>query len=83
MSKKKAPSNCLIIDPNASFADLYEAIDERLLKAQSVVSSLVGNDHWQSMNKAAVSNALWTIQSLMDEAQAMCQPLWDKRGDQI
>ena len=67
----ESPSTCLILDESANFGDLYEAISERLVKAQAIMSAITNDAHWETMNDTVQSNVLWAISSLIDEAYAM------------
>lgn len=70
-------SSCLLLDQSASFLDLNDATTERHSKAQAVIRALIANDNFNELNKETISDALWTIDSLVDEAQAMTQLCWN------
>lgn len=67
------------LDPSAGGMDYQDALSERLSKASSVVHCLLADDHWEHLNDVAVSNALWTVETLLEEAQAMSNAAWENR----
>ena len=69
----ESPSTCLVLDETADFGDLYDAMQERLVNCQAIMSAIMNDDHWRTMLETEQSNALWAISSLVNEAMAMSQ----------
>ena len=67
----ESPSTCLVLDESADYNDLFNAMQERLVKCQAIMSAITNDDHWQTMLETHQSNTLWAISSLIDEAHAM------------
>ncbi|MFA7097127.1 MAG: hypothetical protein WC383_11705 [Gammaproteobacteria bacterium] len=68
--------SCMMIDKTASALDLYDAIYERLTKAIGVVVSCQARD---DINPT-LSDALWCVQGLLDEAMALHAWAWEVCG---
>ncbi len=73
------PSTCMQLDKAASYVDYQDALAERLSKASAVMVCLIGNDHWTRLSKETVSSAMWTVQTLISEAEALSKAAWEKR----
>ncbi|MET0117764.1 MAG: hypothetical protein ABW090_10090 [Sedimenticola sp.] len=78
MVNKITPTSCMVLDSEATSADLYEAIHERLVKAQGSLAAIIAEDQYTRISDQCLSGILWAITAQIDEAEAMCQPLWDQ-----
>ncbi len=74
------PSTCMQLDRSADSDDYWEALEDRLLKAHAVTIALLGNDHWKCLSKDTVTNALWTVETLIEETQAMGKVIRERQN---
>jgi hypothetical protein len=68
----------LIVDETQNMSDLYEAVVERLTKAEEVLMAVMGNENFVTMSKESLSAALWAAHGCVEEAHAIQRSLWDK-----
>lgn len=68
--------SCMKVDKTASALDLYDAVSERLTKAIGVVLSCQARE---DINPT-VSDALWCVEGLLDEAKALHNQAWEAYG---
>ncbi|MET0105090.1 MAG: hypothetical protein ABW072_08100 [Sedimenticola sp.] len=69
MANKITSSSCMMLDLECTHTDLYEAIHERLVKAQGALAALVAQEQYTVVSDDCLSGILWVITSQIDEAE--------------
>lgn len=80
MSEQVSPSTCLVLDPDASPMDLYDALTERLDKAECVLAALIMPEveQLETLSPATLNGIALAVSSLVSEAHAMARPMFEQ-----
>ncbi len=74
---REMPATGLQVHPGASGFDLHNALSERLTKAHGSLTTLPANDHFACLSDTVLSSALWAVQGLVREADALADRYWE------
>ncbi|MGD9152303.1 MAG: hypothetical protein PVG30_01415 [Gammaproteobacteria bacterium] len=62
--------NIFVLNPSVTTLDLKDAINERFMKAKSIIACLMLQDvNYNEPNYSVIYNAIWTISDFLDEIE--------------